>query len=676
MSRRNRLLIETLEVRRLLHAPGSPVWQLATDHDVIAINGFVARWLDQSGSNDVFASGSQRPAVLKGSTPNGSDAIRFDGVDDQLIRTISTGISELPTDGADRSLFVVAQFHDANALGGIAYGTGEPNQAFGIGVTGPDSNEGKLVVQGFGAENDLVSSIPGYEATDSGSTGWMVLSAIISGSSATLYVGQTEVATWDVAHTYSTSLNDSTLVEGQTASRIAIGAGIDGVGNIMLDLAAIVLYDEAVAPALRTRIVNYLNSQYLTSDNGLDALGGSFATTMGEPFAFAAATLIANDNLGSQPTSVVHVTANSTEGGAVTLSSDSGLYVYTPPAGFVGSDTFFYTIRDGSSRADTASVTVVINAAPVDLIIPDASTPIASNPDTSSPIASAPDTNTPIASAPDTSAPDTSAAEIGVEELIGGREESAVLDVSVIPVRNQLIAPVASIVEIAQFIQYDHVHTVTSESAVSGHHVGSPDSEPESQQDHGSNHSPFRSSALNHFNMPEGDPEPTVGKSARDSSRIPRGVVDHTHDDSMSHDENGHAAFFAEGNSHHEHLDEFAEIERLYSVLCDNSSVIDSGPTTNAPVVEQGEKFAIEASSNETAQNNVGRRSLVSSNRYASHKWVSNTDSPVAQPTARSRGLSVLIACAAAIGAYQFERKAISTSKAALQLRHRRDYQL
>ncbi len=46
--------------------------------------------------------------------------------------------------------------------------------------------------------------------------------------------------------------------------------------------------------------------------------------------------------------------------GSVTISSDGKTMTYTPDAGYVGEDTFNYTISDGHGGTDTATVTVTV----------------------------------------------------------------------------------------------------------------------------------------------------------------------------------------------------------------------------------------------------------------------------------------------------------------------------
>jgi CSLREA domain-containing protein len=51
--------------------------------------------------------------------------------------------------------------------------------------------------------------------------------------------------------------------------------------------------------------------------------------------------------------------STSTSGGTVTLNSDGG-FTYTPPSGFTGTDSFVYTVSDGTGT-DTATVTLTVS---------------------------------------------------------------------------------------------------------------------------------------------------------------------------------------------------------------------------------------------------------------------------------------------------------------------------
>lgn len=84
------------------------------------------------------------------------------------------------------------------------------------------------------------------------------------------------------------------------------------------------------------------------------------ATTAGTPVAFTADQLLANDSdADGDRLSVASVSAASQQGGAV-----AGSYLYTPKAGFVGRDSFSYTISDGRGGSADGRVSVQVAAAP------------------------------------------------------------------------------------------------------------------------------------------------------------------------------------------------------------------------------------------------------------------------------------------------------------------------
>lgn len=72
--------------------------------------------------------------------------------------------------------------------------------------------------------------------------------------------------------------------------------------------------------------------------------------------------VLANEAATAEPGETLTVTAVSatTSGGTVAIASDGRSLNYTPPASFVGTDTFTYTLSDGS-ETDTVSVTVTVN---------------------------------------------------------------------------------------------------------------------------------------------------------------------------------------------------------------------------------------------------------------------------------------------------------------------------
>src|SRR5512138_228792 len=66
-----------------------------------------------------------------------------------------------------------------------------------------------------------------------------------------------------------------------------------------------------------------------------------------------------SDPDGSGGLSVVSFSATSANGGNVSVSAD-GSFTYNPPAGFSGTDTFAYTVDDGESNTDVATVSIAV----------------------------------------------------------------------------------------------------------------------------------------------------------------------------------------------------------------------------------------------------------------------------------------------------------------------------
>ncbi|MCA9260856.1 MAG: PKD domain-containing protein, partial [Planctomycetales bacterium] len=245
-------------------APGAPVFcfdaELGVEYDAGTFE--VAAWVDQSGQgNDLSSTGTERPIYVAAATPSGMPAIQFDGIDDALNRSGVDGLSGLPAANADRSMFLVARFHDAAAWGGASYGQGAFNKAFGIGVVASGGSEGSVFLQGWGGGNDLISGTKGY-VPGTGTTGWMVLSAVHvdDGSdplaNATLFVNGIAVASFN--HQYATDVLAN-------ASRIVLGEEIANFGNIEIDVAAWMLYDSALDATARADVENYLLGRFVNA---------------------------------------------------------------------------------------------------------------------------------------------------------------------------------------------------------------------------------------------------------------------------------------------------------------------------------------------------------------------------------------------------------------------------
>ena len=271
------LRFERLEPRHFLTGVGNPVFQLEVDFGIHLEDGVVAEWHDSQSGNDheLVANGTRRPAFGTVQTPSGLDAIRFDGVNDRLIQTIDSGFIDLPDGNSDRTIFVVAQFHGASWDAGIGFGAGAPNETFGVAVEREGSaTEGQFLVQGWGGGNDFISDESGF--TDAGggqSTGWVILAvthdADNAGDSTQFYrttsidAGQ-EILSFD--HDYNTNLSNGGLLNGNSASRFVIGEEISELGFTEIDVAAILVYDEALDAVDRGGVEEYLQQKYLVGD--------------------------------------------------------------------------------------------------------------------------------------------------------------------------------------------------------------------------------------------------------------------------------------------------------------------------------------------------------------------------------------------------------------------------
>ncbi len=132
-------------------------------------------------------------------------------------------------------------------------------------------------------------------------------------------------------------------------------------------------------PDPTTRVINLTVSDGLTDSNTAiatvaidrapDPVGDTAATDAG--VAVTTRNVLANDDQGDAPAIIKTVSPISVYGGSVVQNSDN-TFTYTPALGFVGIDTFTYTIADLDGDAADATVSIAvgasgINDAPVDV---------------------------------------------------------------------------------------------------------------------------------------------------------------------------------------------------------------------------------------------------------------------------------------------------------------------
>lgn len=349
-------------------APFLPVFQLeSTDGLVSSPGGEVSEWQDQSGSgNHLFALTGEQPLSGVTQTPTGLDAIRFDGADDRLIRGLDDGpITGLPDGNESRTVFLVAQFHDASAMGGATYGRFGNQRAFGVGVAGPGDDEGDITLQTWGVGNDLISDESAYDA--GGTSGWMVISAVHEddgtdpADNGFLYRDGVEIASW--SEKINTKLNVSTTLHGKAKSRIVLGEEIRELGHQEMDIAAWLVYDGALSDSDRGQVEAYLTAKYLDSAIGETPVAIDDRVRLDDGATLAIDVLTNDaDPDGALDLSSVTIVTPPTHAASFSVDPLSGVVTYEHDGG--GSpDSFTYTVRDAAGGlSNEATVHVAVNS--------------------------------------------------------------------------------------------------------------------------------------------------------------------------------------------------------------------------------------------------------------------------------------------------------------------------
>ncbi|MEB3277878.1 MAG: Ig-like domain-containing protein, partial [Lyngbya sp.] len=93
-----------------------------------------------------------------------------------------------------------------------------------------------------------------------------------------------------------------------------------------------------------------------------------------------AVNVLANDtDPENDPLAIAEFDQTSANGGTITPSEDGQALVYTPAPGFVGTDTFTYTINDGNGGTDIATVTINVSDQAPNAVNDTATTPANTN---------------------------------------------------------------------------------------------------------------------------------------------------------------------------------------------------------------------------------------------------------------------------------------------------------
>ena len=123
-------------------------------------------------------------------------------------------------------------------------------------------------MQGFAQNNDFYFDSEGFSSPGN-TTGWMVLSLVHErdgfdpADNNWLYRDGVQVSVW--SHKFNTKLLSTVDVNGNTAARLVLGEGIKDQGNIQMDVAAWLVYDEALSATDRGVVEGFLTNTYISS---------------------------------------------------------------------------------------------------------------------------------------------------------------------------------------------------------------------------------------------------------------------------------------------------------------------------------------------------------------------------------------------------------------------------
>lgn len=322
-------------------AEGHLVLSLESDAGVSATGGVVSGWNDSSGrGNDLAAGGT--PGVT--STPTGLPAVSFDGVDDVLQR--GAGLTAMPSGNADRSVFLVTRYRSVG-MGGFSWGNASCNRLFGTTV----DTAGRLAVQGWCNGNDFSTSVAGS------GTGWLVQTAVLSAGELRQY--KDGALAQIVAHTFNTS-----------SGSIVLGAEHDLNPHLAMDVAGVLVYDQALGNTQRQAVEDYLRSKYVAAGPGQNTppvTAGDVASTT--PGGSVTVNVLANDTDAQGNLDPSTVTVSSGPAHGTTTVNVTGTITYTHDGSVGTNDSFAYTVSDvegATSAPSTVTITIGAGGEPSD----------------------------------------------------------------------------------------------------------------------------------------------------------------------------------------------------------------------------------------------------------------------------------------------------------------------
>lgn len=216
------------------------VLHLETDSGVATNGGQVSGWSDQSGNGN-SPTGIGEPVLLSGAAA-GQDAIHFDGVNDRLELKALTG---MPTGNGNRSIFFVVRYNNSVANTGFNYGNPNCNEGIGLTVKG----NGMLRVSGW-LGGGTVGECVHITSTELGEgSGWLLQGLVLESSDARLY-------------------RDGALISSQThvyntiPAQLMIGSNLNAAKHGDIDVAALLVYNQALSDTQRQQVEQYLRTKY------------------------------------------------------------------------------------------------------------------------------------------------------------------------------------------------------------------------------------------------------------------------------------------------------------------------------------------------------------------------------------------------------------------------------
>lgn len=307
---------------------------------VQASGGIVSGWLDQSGrGNHLTAVGN--PTVISGGL-NGKNVIDFDGSVDYLYRT--TTLNGLPVGSQNRTMILLANYRGVG-WGGVAYGDTSCNHAFGLGV----DSQGRMGVENWCNFANTTQNVVGG--------GWILQTAVLSNNQVKHYKNADQVGTF--SRTFDTQL-----------TRLALGANLDTVRKMNMQIAAMFIYDRALSTSELTAVRQYIQQTYSVNVGGGNNIAPITQNDAASVQQGGSTTIdiLANDS-DSDGTLVASTVSILTQPAHGTISVDPGTGVvnYLHDGNGSAPDSFTYNVRDnGNLLSNTATVNLsVISTDPV-----------------------------------------------------------------------------------------------------------------------------------------------------------------------------------------------------------------------------------------------------------------------------------------------------------------------